>query len=130
MGGRGSSSYGSSRMASLRGSEKQVAWASNIRKDSIEGLQALKKVAIANSKKMGESPSVRKDGEKRFDTMIKALKEETSARSFIDTLSTVSYPKEVIKRGEAVMSAAVRAARSGSYENDLEKKLASVFKKN
>ena len=123
----GSRSSGKSRLANLKGSDRQVAWATSIRENAIDAMTSFKKNAIETSKKDNMSEAMIKEGTRRFDSIIKTLKSETSAKNFIDSFSSVRG-KDWQHDANSIMATIFRAGRSGNG-NDLEKKLVAIISK-
>ena len=102
MGGRGSSGGGAggkhgpnyaanAKMPELKGSEKQIKWASDIREDALANADAL----VKNAKKFGtglshNDPSV-EGAEFARNVAVKELQSVTSASKIIDTRRKLDY---------------------------------------
>lgn len=123
----GSRSSGKSRLANLKGSDRQVAWATSIRQNAIDAMTSFKKNAIETSKKENMSDAMIKEGTARFDAIIKTLKSETSAKNFIDSFSRLRG-KNWQSDANSIMNTIYAAGRSGKG-NDLEKKLVAIISK-
>lgn len=123
----GSRSSGKSRLANLKGSDRQVAWATSIRQNAIDAMTSFKKNAIETSKKENMSDAMIKEGTARFDAIIKTLKSETSAKNFIDSFSRLRG-KNWQADANSIMNTIYTAGRSGKG-NDLEKKLVAIISK-
>lgn len=123
----GSRSSGKSRLANLKGSDRQVAWATSIRENAIDAMTKFKKNAIEMSKKANMSEATIKEGMARIDSVIKVLKSETGSWNFIDSLSSV-IGKDWQADANKIVSTMYVAGKSGGT-NDLEKKLAAIISK-
>lgn len=123
----GSRSSGKSRLANLKGSDRQVAWATSIRENAIDAMTSFKKNAIETSKKANMSEAMIKEGTARFDAIIKTLKSETSAGNFIDSFSRLRG-KNWQADANSIMATIYAAGRSGKG-NELEKKLVAIINK-
>lgn len=80
------------KMIELKGSEKQIKWASDIREELIKKIEEMKEVKLASivGDKVKKSGKVLTESErknvhtKRFDNAIESIKNETSSEFFIN----------------------------------------------
>lgn len=108
MGGRGSS--GSSKVAqaaafaALKGTERQINYARDLRQKANNALDAGTKEAV---KSMNPTPAMMRKFEENVNAAKKIINSETSASKLIDTLGMVRFQG----RTESVFGAVISAAR-------------------
>lgn len=108
MGGRGSS--GASRgtqaaaFAALKGTERQINYAKDLRQKANNALDAGTKEAV---KSMNPTPAMMRKFEENVNAAKKIINSETSASKLIDTLGMVRFQG----RTESVFGAVISAAR-------------------
>lgn len=100
MGGRGGSSSRGGGSGRLSGTEKQIAFATSLRKNANNVISWAENETKSNPQYRLLSTEQKKDTEKRFSTLKMAINRETSSSSIIEKMKGIDF-SDTSKNGKA-----------------------------